>query len=411
VTPADLQALLDANDVKGCIALFSSATEAERRKVASVAATRLRAATAGIAARHVAFLPTMSEDLLKLVSPGAVDLRGGLRAAQVAVLATASYGALKKFGERALPPPDDAFAVLADRRPPWLDEWAEAVLAWGGADAWQQFGMPHRWRLVRRLVRAGLCERPRSSRYILGMIATLSAFAGQHNVLQELRDDPGLLDDEVWDIFETEPERGMLSLLPVDASPWPASRWEGALAVLAGEGRISRSRLLDASLAGLERGFHELRARWFALMHETLRPTLDEQAERVNRYLGLMASRNPSTMTFALEVLSALERAGRLEERSVVSAVGPVLLARAKGTVLSALALLDRAAGRETSVRARRGRRPGGAGPRFAGGPRGRARPGRAARRPHRPCPERRNPRTRRHDCPLATDTRPGLAG
>jgi hypothetical protein len=294
----------------------------------------------------------MTEDLLKLVSPGADALRGGLRAAQVAVLATASCGALKKFGERALPPPDDAFAVLAARRPPWLAEWAEAVLSWGGADGWH-FGMTDRWRLVRRLVRAGLCERPRSSRYVHGMIATLSAFASQHNVLQELRDDPGLLDDEVWDIFETEPERGMLSLLPAEASPWPASRWEGALAVLAGEGRISRSRLIDASLAGLERDFHELRSRWFALMHETLRPTLDEQAERVDRYLGLMSSRNPSTVSFALKVLSALEKAGGLEAVSVVGAVGPVLLSRAKGTVLSALGLLDRAAGRGPDLQTR----------------------------------------------------------
>jgi hypothetical protein len=352
VTPADLQRLLDVNDAEGCVALFAGATEAERRKVAAVAAARLRTVTAGVPARHVAFLPTMSEDLLKLVSPGAVAHRGGLRAAQVAVLATATCGSLKKFGERALPPPDDAFAVLADRRPPWLGEWAEVVLSWGGTDRWH-FGMTDRWRLIRRLVRSSLCERPRSSHYINGMLASLSSFVGHQSVLQELRGDPGLLDDEVWAIFETEPERGMYSLLPAGPSASSESRWDSALATLAEEGRISRTRLLDACIDGLERDFHDLRAKWFVLLHETLRPTADEQAERVDRYLGLTASRNPSTMTFALKVLSALEEVGRVDAGAVESAVGPVLLARAKGTVLTALGLLDRAAGREPGVRTR----------------------------------------------------------
>jgi Family of unknown function (DUF6493) len=352
MTSAELRALLEANDAPGCIVLFAGATEAERKKLASVAAARLRAVTAGVPARLVGFLPRMSEDVLKNVAPDPVALRGGLRAAQVAVLATASCGALKKFGERALPSPDDAFAVFSDRRPPWLGEWAEAVLSLGSAGG-LTFNLSDHWRLVRRLVREGLCDRPRSSRYVHGMIASLHTFGGRSQVLQQLRDDPGLLDDEIWDIFETEPERGSLSLLSAERSPSPAATWEGALAVLAGEGRISRSRLLDASLAGLERDFHEQRARWLALMHETLLPTLDEQSERLDRYLGLAASRNPSTVSFALKTLTTLEKAGRLEAGSVVASVGPVLLVRAKGTVLSALVLLDRAAGRQPGVRSR----------------------------------------------------------
>lgn len=352
MTPADLQALLDANNTEGCVALLAGATEAERRKVASVAAARLRLVTAGIPARHVALLPAMSEDVLKYFAPGVIEHRGGLRAAQVAVLATATWGALRKLGERALPSPDDAFAVLADRRPPWLGEWAEAVLSWSAADR-NRFGSIDRWRIVRRLVRAGLCERPGSAHYINGMLVSLSSFPDRRGVLAELREDPDLLDHEVWRIFETEPERGMYSLLSADTFTPPESRWDCALATLAEEGRISRPRLLDASLDGLERDFHEQRAKWFVQLHQTLGPTADELAERVGRYLGLTASRNPSTVTFVLKTLSALETGGRLDADSVVSAVAPVLLARAQGTVLAALGLLDRAAGREPPVRSR----------------------------------------------------------
>src|SRR5262249_39911880 len=76
-----------------------------------------------------------------------------------------------------------------------------------------------------------------------------------------LRDDRALLDDEIWEIFETEPIPGMLELFPIH--PWVAgeSRWEVTLAGLADEGRLSRTRLLDASLGGLERDYHEARTK------------------------------------------------------------------------------------------------------------------------------------------------------
>ena len=58
---------------------------------------------------------------------------------------------------------------------------------------------------------------------------------------------------------------------------------------------------------------------------------IDERAERVDRYLGLAASRNASTVTFSLKALGVLDDADRLEPGPLVAAVGPALLARAKG--------------------------------------------------------------------------------
>ena len=76
--------------------------------------------------------------------------------------------------------------------------------------------------------------------------------------------------------------------------------WEVALVELAKEGRISRERLLDATIDGLSRDLHELRARWFAMLHDRLEPTSEELAARVTRYRDLLGSRNPSTVAFAL---------------------------------------------------------------------------------------------------------------
>ena len=112
----------------------------------------------------------------------------------------------------------------------------------------------------------------------------------------------------------------------------------------------SRDRLLDATLDGLERDFHELRARWFATLHEHLVPTIAERSARSARYLGLLSSRNRSTIAFALEALEPLEPAGPLDPNALAASLGPALQVRTKGTVKLALQLLDGAAARGDSA-------------------------------------------------------------
>jgi hypothetical protein len=364
MTSEDLQKVLDAHDAEACIALFANANEAERRAVAKTAAARLKAVTSNSPRLSLRRLSRLSEEerrrlsslpeeeLRMLVSPVPMP-HGGRRAAQVAVLATATLAELKKHGQRCFPPIDDAVAVLSTRRPPWVGDWAEEILSWRATEHLFD-DTADRWRYVRRLVREGLCPRPRGARYIDGMIASVHASLPRGSIREALLKDPGLVDDEVWELFEVEPLPGMRVLLGVQPRGVPAEfRWEAVLAEFADEGRLSRTRLLDASLGALERDYHEAWARWFVAMHETLRPTLDERAERAGRYLGLVASHSPSTVTFALQALKALDEADRLERRALVDAIGPATLARAKGTVLSVLGLIDRAARRDPALRAR----------------------------------------------------------
>ena len=371
--PEDLQAVLEANDAEGCITLFARATEAERRAVAKTAAARLRAVTADVSAQLMPMIDAVPEAYIRQFCPSYAMNRGGLRVAQVAVLATATLRELKTFAVRCLPPVEDSVAVLSARRPPWVGEWVEAILAWQGSGQWP---------LVRRLIREGLCDRPRSPQYIHAMIGAIYHFGLSHGVHAVLLDDPGLLDDEIWEIFQTEPERGRLNLLPIDAATPAQARWELALAELADEGRLSRSRLLDASLGGLERDFHEVRARWFALLHEALRPTLDERAERAVRYLGLLSSRNRTTVTFAVEALAELEKVGRLDPRSARRGDRPGAAGPCEGDGRGrARPDRPRRASRPRVSPPRRGRGGGRPSPRVARGPSGRARFDRAPRR------------------------------
>ncbi len=155
--------------------------------------------------------------------------------------------------------------------------------------------------------------------------------------------DPGLL-DEVWRLFEIE-GGGELSLAAYDKYTRPDdATWKAALVQLAREGKLSRDRLLDASLDALARDFAQFRAGWFSRFHEALEPTRDERAARAARYLALLASKISPTVAFALNALKLLDKAGRLPPAAVVENISPALGARQKGTVREALRLLDRAA-------------------------------------------------------------------
>ena len=122
----------------------------------------------------------------------------------------------------------------------------------------------------------------------------------------------------------------------------PEATWEVALAQLAADGTISRDRLLDASLDGLSRDMHDLRARWFAVLHDRLEPTPRGTWPReAARYVDFLGSHNPSTVAFALKVLEEPAGVRRVDSEVLVDRPAPAFHSRTKGTVKQALALLD----------------------------------------------------------------------
>jgi hypothetical protein len=333
--PDKLQAIINAGDVAACLAFFQGASEADRKAIAKTALDHLRALRNRISAplrrlaTRIGFVPSVPG----LTEPSEV-LPDAFEAARVAVLASASLSQLKKLGFDGIPA-HHAYTILADRRPPWLDEMVELM-----CELERRLRFGSHWPSVRRLVREGLCRAPQNPGYIEGMLRTLSDENGRRHTDIEtlLRKDPGLLQDEIWRIFELEPSPGRWLQLP--------GTWSYALAELSRDGAIPRDRLLDATLDGLERDFHELRARWFATLHEHLVPTIPERSSRSARYLGLLSSRNPSTIAFALKALKPMDNAEQLDPHALAASIGPALQVRVKGTVKLALQLLDAAAGR-----------------------------------------------------------------
>ena len=324
MTRGDLKAILDAGDLEACLAYFDHATETERN---SVAAQSLECYKAQKAAPF------------RQVGPNSWGPNPSLVAADVAVLASCSLSELKKLGRNVTLGAHD-FRILQARKPEWITDYA----------TWSLEKLPAIWLAVRRLERAGLCRRPETDSYILGMIPGVVGGLPRANIGEALRQDPELIKREVWRLFEVE-GAGEYSLAAHDKYCPADGNWERAIVTFAAEGKLPRGRLLDASLDALERDFSQFRAGWFSRFHEALEPTIDERAERLARYLNLLASKIPPTVSFALAALSKLERADRLSAASLVAAISPALAARAKGAVSAALKLLDHAANRDPALK------------------------------------------------------------
>ena len=96
------------------------------------------------------------------------------------------------------------------------------------------------------------------------------------------------------------------------------------------------------------------RAGWFSRFHESLAPTDDERAARVDAYLGLLRSRVGPTVSLAVAALGRVQAAGRLPADDLLDRIGPVLVDGSAGTAKAALGLVRRAATEGSAVDARR---------------------------------------------------------
>jgi hypothetical protein len=206
---------------------------------------------------------------------------------------------------------DDVYAVCAARGAAFFGTLARGVLEAEGSGGWP---------LVRRGVREGLIEVPDTEEYVRCLVVDVSydenAFRELDSTYRGLLDDPGLLERDVWRIFEVDvgAELGNANTWEPksDGKAWEGwtrgdNRWLHALTRLADEGRLDRQRLLDASLDALMRDFRATTVGWYARLHEELEPTREERLARLDRYLALVTSPAPAVVKAGLSVLRELE--------------------------------------------------------------------------------------------------------
>ncbi len=222
----------------------------------------------------------------------------------------------------------------------WIADWARAVLA----------SHPRRVREVAFAVAEGLCDKPDAPNWSVGFIDWLRNVAWRENrdLPDLLRERPDFLADDLWGLFEFDGVADV-NLAGSDKYRKRQTAWSTALCTLSAEGLIPRDRLLDASLEALARDFVQMRAGWFSRFHEELKPTLEERAARVDRYLLLLGSTIPPTVSFAVKALQKLDKKGMVPAAALLDAIEPALQARSKATATAALAMLRAAHGRNAA--------------------------------------------------------------
>lgn len=255
-------------------------------------------------------------------------------AVTVGLLATASASELKKLSFFPSIKKIELIEVIRKLEP----EWTQDIVDHFVEDRTLYVGM------FQPLWDAGLCARPESDGIILNYYSHWGRrFGGV--------DDAVMLQGDVWRFFEVE-GGGEDSLANHDKFLKRGEEgWADRLKRYSEEGKLDRQRLLDASLDALQRDFAQYRAGWYSRFHVLMAPTPDEMAARSDRYLRLLGSSVPPTVSFAMKCVQTLDKAGVIEPEKLIDSLEPALQARAKGTVLAALKLLLSASKRQPKLR------------------------------------------------------------
>lgn len=265
-------------------------------------------------------------------------------AAHAAALASATLAEIKSLERHGFVPPEAVEAILADRRPPWINDYAE-LLCEGEL---RTFG--GNWKRTRALVRASLCQPPKHENYVLEALNCIwpryEKGKEQPRLVDLLLKERDWLESDFWRLFEVE-GNGEVSLANCEKYSKSKDTWTDALVELSRRGVLPRDQLLDASLEALSRDFIQFRAGWFSRFHEALEPTTAERAARIDVYLRLLASSIPPTAAFAVNAVSIVEKAKPLATAKLIAALQPALTAKGKAVVKCAVQLLERAAVRE----------------------------------------------------------------
>ena len=210
----------------------------------------------------------------------------------------------------------------------------------------------HHFEEVKALYQSGLIEKPRTNSYVAGLIRKCTwANKDQAGLTKTLTSEPEFLTDEVWLLFKFS---GTADNCLASADKFltvSTESWESVLISLSEQGVPDRERLLDESLIALTRDFNQFRAGWFSRFHEAMKPTSEEQFQRLETYARLLASPIPATVSFALRMLGSSDKSNSIKFAQLASYIPTALSAKSKQTALGAIKLLQSCAEREQSER------------------------------------------------------------
>ncbi len=334
MTPEDLEELILGNRASSELPeIFSGFDDAERKKLSKAARslysqiTRLEA-NKDASDRLKAFIrkrPKRWDETDQRVREKAT----------LALLALCPLSTLKREHVFLSWEENDLFArIMLDRRPDWLGDWVTHELA-------KEFSGLRIW-TIRRWIKEGACEKPRSDDYFAKLVVELQINDDEKpgpSLSEKLLAEPDLLED-VWGLFRVETGAFTYGWGVQDGK---RESWSDALIKLSESGHLDRQRLLEASLEGLSQDLKQNQLSGFHKFHKLLAPTKEELSARQAEYLALLSHKVGHVCKFALEMLTQLEKVGDLDAPTFLAEVQAVFFQEAKGNAVSALKLIQRA--------------------------------------------------------------------
>ncbi len=112
----------------------------------------------------------------------------------------------------------------------------------------------------------------------------------------------------------------------------PEAGWAQTFQALVADGTLPRDRVLENCLRALGRDFSAYRAGWFAQLYRSLEPTAAESVAYQPLLLRLLRSAVPATVSFAVGQLSAVAKAGALDDERYVALCAAAMVVPAKST-------------------------------------------------------------------------------
>ena len=257
----------------------------------------------------------------------------------VAVLAAyccCSFSVFKSGGWLTRIDSELIYQALSDRRPKWASQW----LAHSLRQSWSQD-----WSAFRRLIQEGVCEKPDDDDYIRLMINGVSHET--ENVASRLRDDPELLEQDFWRIFQVVATTRFGSFFGhLDDA------WLTGILQLEKRKELDRDQLFDAILSTPHIGFNQSDIKFFLELHDRLKPSAAELSQRLPDYAALVDSPLAPVSKWSFEIVQKIDKDQKLSAESLADVLESGLRSPIKSRVKSSLKWMQELIKRDPSCTA-----------------------------------------------------------
>ncbi len=215
--------------------------------------------------------------------------------------------------------------LLLDRKPGWINQWAEVICKQLRVRSFVD---------LRRMIRAGICEKPQTDNYTRLMISGLS-YGQKPQILKLIKKDPDLLKEDIWRIFEVPyvmHHENLIGYLDND--------WIKTLAALTKEKKLDRKRVFESCFSATNMGFNRSQVTMFFTLHDLLKPTPKEQQAMFDSYCGLLDSSIPPVVKFGFETLQKLDTKSPQDELKLCDALSATMRSPTKSMLKSTMTWL-----------------------------------------------------------------------